>query len=94
MVMEFSWHSAKSDATLQGRGFDFEYASRIFLGQTKLLEEQWRGEPRVKVMGEVERHVLVVVFTMRGDVCWIISARPANRKERQLWLSFVAQSPI
>jgi uncharacterized DUF497 family protein len=31
---------------------------------------------------------------MRGDVCWIISARPANRKERQLWLSFVAQSPI
>jgi uncharacterized DUF497 family protein len=29
--------------------------------------------------------VLHVVYTDRGDVRWIISARVASRKERRLW---------
>jgi len=49
------------------------------------------GEVREKVIGEVEGLVMVVVFTMRGNVHWIISARRANRKERKLWQSFVAR---
>lgn len=89
--MEFGWHAAKSEATLQARGFDFAYASRIFLGPVMVLEEQWRGEARSKVMGEVEGRVLVVVFTMREATCWIISARVASRRERRQWQSFVAR---
>ena len=78
--MQFGWHPAKSEATFRERGFDFDYATRIFQHSVKPLEEQWRGEARSKVMGEVEGRVLVVVFTMRGDVCWIISAPPCQPK--------------
>ena len=88
--MQFGWHPAKSEATFRELGFDSNYVTRIFQHSVKPLEEQWRGEARSKVMGEVEGCVLVVVFTMRGNVCWIISARPANRNERRQWPSFVA----
>jgi uncharacterized DUF497 family protein len=88
--MEFGWHAEKSAATLEQRGFDFDYASRIFAGPILVLEEQWRGEARRKVLGMVDGRALVVVFTTRGEVCWIISARRANRKERRLWPSSFA----
>jgi len=41
--------------------------------------------------GLVEEEVLVVVYTDRGDVRRIISARRANRKERKLWQSFASR---
>ncbi len=43
------------------------------------------GEVRVRAIGAVEGLVLVVIYTDRDDVRWIISARLANRKERALW---------
>jgi len=46
------------------------------------------GEERVIAIGEVDGEVLVVVYTDRGNTRRIISARRANRKERQLWQSF------
>lgn len=89
--MEFGWHAAKSEATCQQRGFDFAYASRIFPNVAHLESQHRGGEVREKVMGEVDGLVLVVVFTIRGDLHWIISAQRANRKERRQWQSFVAR---
>jgi len=43
------------------------------------------GEARVRAIGEVDGVVLHVVFTDRGDVRRIISARLADRKERARW---------
>ncbi|MFL5251817.1 MAG: BrnT family toxin [Rhodopila sp.] len=43
------------------------------------------GEARVRAIGEADGLVLHVVFTDRGDVRRIISARMAHRKERLLW---------
>jgi uncharacterized DUF497 family protein len=45
------------------------------------------GETRVRAIGEADGLVLQVVFTDRGDVRRIISARIANRKERTQWLA-------
>ena len=45
------------------------------------------GEVRVKAIGEVDATVLVVIYTDRDDVRWIISARLANKKERALWFA-------
>ena len=89
--MEFGWHPPKSEATYQARGFDFAYASGIFPNVAHLERQQRGGEVREKVMGEVNGLVLVVVFTMRGELHWIISARRANRKERRQWQLFVAR---
>jgi uncharacterized DUF497 family protein len=91
--MLFEWDEAKSRRTLSERGFGFDYAARIFLGLT--LEQQDRrqdyGEVRMQAIGETGGDVLFVVYTDRGEVRHIISARLANRKERGLWQLFVEQ---
>jgi len=87
--MEFDWHDAKHEKNLQERGFGFDFAAQIFLGRvlTQIDDREDYGELRVKAIGEAEGIVLVVIYTDRDDVRWIISARKANRKERALWLA-------
>jgi uncharacterized protein len=85
--MNFDWHDAKHDKNLAERGFGFDFAAQIFLGRI-LIQVDTRsdyGEVRIKAIGEVSGIVLVVIYTDRDDVRWIISARKANKKERALW---------
>ena len=81
--MHFDWDEAKSQRTLEERGFSFEYAARIFLGPT--LERQdhrlfndfdslsespvifEHGEVRVQAIGQAAGDILFVVYTDRGD---------------------------
>lgn len=88
-VMEFDWHDAKHEKNLQDRGFGFDFAAQIFLGRvlTQVDDREDYGEVRIKAIGEVDGIVLVVIYTDRDEVRWIISARKANRKERALWLA-------
>lgn len=85
--MEFDWNDANSEKSYDERGFGFDFAAQIFFGRvlTQIDDRQDYGEVRVRAIGEVEGLVLVVIFTDRDDVRWIISARLANRKERALW---------
>jgi uncharacterized DUF497 family protein len=46
------------------------------------------GEVRMQAIGRAGDDILFVVYTDRGDVRHLISARRANRKERKLWHSF------
>jgi uncharacterized DUF497 family protein len=43
------------------------------------------GELRYNAIGVVDGTYLNVTFTMRGETGWIISARPASRKERRAY---------
>jgi len=43
------------------------------------------AEVRQKAVGLIEGKLFVVVFTDRGGVCRIISARRANTKERRAY---------
>jgi hypothetical protein len=47
------------------------------------------GERRMIALGQADGYVLIVVYSDRDDARRIISARPANRKEREKWRSFV-----
>lgn len=87
--MEFEWDEAKGDWTLLARQFDFEFASWIFRGTTlEWGDTRYRyGEDRIRALGEVNGRLLHVVYTMRGETRRLISARPANRKERLRWQS-------
>ncbi|MGB6539296.1 MAG: BrnT family toxin [Xanthobacteraceae bacterium] len=91
--MLLEWDEAKSRRNLNERGFDFEYAARVFLGPTleRLDNRREYGEVRVQVIGRVIDNILFVVYTDRGDARHIISARLASRKERRLWQSFAEQ---
>ena len=83
----FEWDETKSAATRQERGFDFAFASHIFEGPT-LEREDLRfhyGEERMRAIGKVEARMLFVVYTWRGEIRRIISARDADRKERDAY---------
>ena len=80
----FEWDDEKSLWNLENRGFDFSFASRIFAGDVVEQTDERRdyGELRLIAYGSVEGYVLTVVYTWRGERRRIISARPADRKER------------
>lgn len=86
---EFEWDEAKSEATQVRRGFGFRFATLIFDGRVVEEPDERRdyGELRMRAIGEVEGQILTVVYTDRGEIRRIISARRANRKERATWRS-------
>jgi uncharacterized protein len=83
----FDWDPAKHEANVARRGFGFDYAALIFEGRTieRIDARRAYGEVRVQAIGAVGDDVLAVVYTDRGAVRRIISARQANRKERAEW---------
>lgn len=90
--MEFEWDEAKSQHNFEERGFDFAYAAGIFDNLVLEATDSRRdyGEERIIALGSVGTNILVVVYTDRGDVHRIISARPANRKECDAYRTHVA----
>jgi len=94
--MNFAWDPEKSETNFIERGFDFEFATRIFDGPT--LERTDRredyGEVRIVAIGVVESVALTVVYTDRfgesGDtIRRIISARRSSRREREAYENIV-----
>jgi len=83
----FEWDEGKSEANLRNRGFDFSYAAVVFEGPTleRNDDRDDYGEERIQAIGKVEGDILFVVYTWRGSVRRIISARLANRRERSAY---------
>lgn len=85
--MEYEYDEAKSLKNLNERGIDFEFASRIFDGD--YIEQQDRryehGERRCVAIGRIDRSVFFVVYACRVGCRRIISARRANRRERDVY---------
>lgn len=88
--MTFEWDTAKSTRNLALRGFDFAFASQIFVDTYVEFDDTRRdyGERRVLALGLADGIPLTVVFTDRidsdaGVVRRLISARLSNRKERR-----------
>jgi len=82
--MEFEWDQDKSDACFTERGFDFAYVLQAFLDAGRLIrkDSRWNyGEDRYQLLGAIDGRVFFVVYTMRGTVLLIISARKANQRE-------------
>ena len=85
--MKFDWDPFKHERSVRERGFGFDFAAGIFENDVIVREDRRRdyGERRVQAIGETHGTVLFVVYTDRGGVRWIISARKADRKERREW---------
>ena len=81
----FEWDEEKSEHCRHRREFDFEFAAKLFTDEFLEWEDRRRpyGEPRFVAIGEVEHRALVVVWTPRGRLRRIISARLASRRERK-----------
>ena len=89
--MRFVWDPIKTRANLEGRGFDFEFATLIFDGPTVEVEDRRREykERRMVAVGVADGIHLTVVYMDRrspdGPNRRIISARRSNRRERQIY---------
>ena len=85
--MEISFDPAKDAKTKAERGFGFEFVALVFEGHVmETIDDRFSySEIRVKAVGEIDGELFAVVYTDRGDVRHIISARRASRKERREW---------
>src|SRR5437867_3828884 len=85
--MDFEWDPAKNAANVAKHGIDCDDARRIFDGRilVRVDDRHDYGETRIAVIGVVDGRELYVVYTRRGPRCRLISARRANRDERQAY---------
>lgn len=88
--MEFEWDSGKADANERKHGISFPFATRVFLDERRLeradeTASEKFGEERWITVGLVDEFELVVVYTLRGEIVRMISARKADRYEREAY---------
>ena len=86
--LAFEWDDAKAESNEAKHKVPFEFATRVFLDDGRIDLDASRvqdGEDRRKAIGRIDGLLYVVVYTMRGDVCRIISARRANAKEAKAY---------
>jgi uncharacterized protein len=82
-VLGFDWDPHKKQRNVKERGIDFTMAARIWDGPViERVDSRYEyGEERIIATGELDGRLMVVVFTWRGNVRRIISARKANPRE-------------
>lgn len=82
--LEFEWDDEKAKINLKKHGLTFNDAILVFFDEFLIQDydfEHSDDEDRIKVIGKVDE-VLVVIYTERKEKLRIISARRANKKER------------
>jgi uncharacterized DUF497 family protein len=82
--MRITFDPAKRDKTLAERGLDFADAALVFAGITLEVEDTRKqyGEPRIICYGYLEKRLVVVGYTPRGEDRHIFSMRKANDREK------------
>lgn len=89
MPLRFEWDEKKAKSNAKKHGVSFDEASTIFgdiLALTIRDPAHSQDEERFVTLGRSHTdHLLVVVPTERSDHVRIISARPANRRERKTY---------
>jgi uncharacterized DUF497 family protein len=81
--MEYEWDDAKARSNLTKHGLDFTDVV-TFDWSAALVEQDRRhayGEQRLRAYGPLYGRIVVLVFTMRGTTCRVISLRKANSRE-------------
>ena len=85
--MEFEWDLQKEQDNFKAHGVHFETATQAFYDPFRMErqdEDSSEHEDRWQTMGFFN-DVLFVVYTERGDVIRIISARVAEPFERRIY---------
>ena len=84
--MDFEWDLDKADTNERKHGIPFPIATRVFLDENRLERYDSQtsyGEDRWITVGLVAGVEIVVAYTVRRHTIRIISARKAERHERQ-----------
>jgi uncharacterized DUF497 family protein len=83
--LKFEWDPKKATRNLRKHRVSFEEAATVFGAPLAAIfddEAHSKTEPREIIVGHSERkRLLLVSFTVRGEVVRIISARRATKQE-------------
>lgn len=93
-MIRFEWDAAKAAGNLRKHGVSFETAARVFADPFVLMDQDRieSEEQRWQALGAVAFHIILLVAYSVGEIdedgtsteiIRIISARKADRKERQ-----------
>jgi uncharacterized DUF497 family protein len=87
MGLKFEWDTKKARLNLAKHAVSFEEAATVFGDERSVTipdPAHSLTEERFVTIGASDNgKILVVVATERGDILRLISARPANRRERK-----------
>ena len=89
MTEFFEWDPQKAKTNISKHGISFEEAQSAFFDAESLTipdPDHSTDEDRFILIGKsIRQKELVIVHTFRDDKIRIISARKANRRERQMY---------
>lgn len=86
--MQFEWDEDKNKTNINKHGISFQNAAKVFLDKNKIILfdsiHSTKAEQRYIVIGKVA-DILFVVYTERKENIRLISARLANKEEREIY---------
>jgi hypothetical protein len=88
--VEVEWDADKAASNLKNHGVDFADAAAVLLDDMALTirDDSVDEEDRFVTLGmDVLGRLLVVIYTWRGEILRLISARPATAGERRRYES-------
>ncbi len=83
--ISFEWDENKRLINIEKHGIDFLRAAKILSMPHLEKTSEQNGESRVLAICPETDRLIAIVYTMRGDVCRIISARAARQNERRTY---------
>jgi uncharacterized DUF497 family protein len=89
-IRNFGWNPKKRESNLRDHRIDFEDVKGIFDGTTFIRRSDRHGEVRYQIFGYVQGREVTAICTLRGALCWLISARRASRVERRKYYNRLA----
>ena len=94
--VDCEWDDAKDISNQRKHGLSFAEAQRLFESGADYLEvfdaEHSEFEDRLIAIGPIDRGLVIVVYTEREeDLVRIIGARLANKREQDLYRSYMDQ---
>jgi len=88
--MDYEWDPAKEAANIAKHAISFVAATAVFSDPYHLVADSTKpeyGEVRSVAVGQIaDGRVITVVYTLRGRVRRIISARKARRNEKRAYV--------
>ncbi len=82
MSQEFEWDDAKNTSNIEKHRIDFDDAIAIWEGPVHIHPSPRSSEVRWVAVGVADGVEIAVIYTERGAVKRLISARRARRNER------------
>ncbi len=83
--MKFEYDQKKSMSNKTKHGLSLDEAKALWLSSFVEIEANTLGEPRFMVIGKIKKKLHSCIYTVRGDVIRLISARRSSKSEEKIY---------